>query len=89
MKSRRPGHSGLLPDGRPDPCPDVCSVARELPDVFVCRHFPNPAAEEPCCVVRVTRRPGETDTDTLARADREIDDRHVHASGRVLVGAQV
>jgi hypothetical protein len=75
MRPRRTGRPDVLPDGRPDPCPDVCTVTREV-DGFVCKHFPNSGTEESCCVVRVTRRAGEADVETLARADREIDARH-------------
>jgi hypothetical protein len=66
----------VLPDGRPDPCPDVVAVKREAEGVFLCKHFPNSWTDKPCCVLRVTRRPGETDLDALMRGDRMVDQKH-------------
>lgn len=77
----------LLPDGRPDPCPDYHTVARERDGVFLTKHYPNGAATEPCCVMRIIRRPGESDIDALARGDRECYERHER--GNVLDGLEV
>lgn len=73
---RAPVRRDVLPDGRPDPCPDVCTVKREAESVFLCKHFPNAWAEKPCCVVRIERLPGESDLDALMRGDREVYSRH-------------
>jgi len=73
---RAPVRRDVLPDGRPDPCPDVFSVKREPGGVFVCAHFPSSSATKPCCTLTVTKQPGETDIDVLMRADREVDLRH-------------
>jgi hypothetical protein len=78
-RRRTPSHVGgvdLLPDGRPDPCPDYRTVVRELDGVFLIKHYPHGSALEPCCVDRIVRSPGESDTDALARGDRECDRRH-------------
>jgi hypothetical protein len=46
-----PRHNGrrLLPDGRVDEAPDVCSVRRTSPGVFEVKHYPDEDAETPCC----------------------------------------
>jgi hypothetical protein len=64
-------------EGKGDPAPDCCTVARVAEGVFLVRHFPSADAARPCCrPVRVTRRAEEHDIDALARAWRLIEQQH-------------
>ena len=68
MTRRTPApEPGRLPDGRPDPAPDVYAVEHDGP-TFRVRHYPDAGARRPCCTILVTRRDGESTGDALHRA---------------------
>ena len=62
--------------GKADPAPDVCTVTRQPGGRFLVKHYPSADAADPCCVLELVQRPGETDIDTLARGDRFVERKH-------------
>jgi hypothetical protein len=55
---------------------DVYTVTRR-DGKFVVRHFPTAApGARACCAIVITPRPGESESDALARADRYCQDKH-------------
>jgi hypothetical protein len=67
---RRDGRASPSPwtAEHPDPAPDCYTVYRAANGVFVVHHYLTPTAREPCCVVELIPRDGESDVDTLRRA---------------------
>lgn len=76
FRQARGRNFGPYSDAHPDPAPDVCSVKRQADGSFVVTHYPHVDDEKACCVVKVSPRDGETDSDTLMRADRMLDQVH-------------
>lgn len=72
-----------LAGGPPSESPDVYTVDRSAAPTFVVRHFPSAEAGRPCCrPVKVTRRVGESEVDTLARATHLCEQQHAAAVSR-------
>ena len=65
----RPRHTrARMFDGRPDPAPDVWSVARPAEGVFLVKHYLSAAETIACCEQTIVKQPGESDIDALRRA---------------------
>jgi hypothetical protein len=77
---RRTNSTTSQPGGLADLAPDVYGVERDAAGALVAvRHYPTKITGRPCCVVAVTVRASETDTDALARAARHCDQTHTRA----------
>ena len=76
FRHKRGRNFGPYSDANPDPAPEASSVTRQADGSFLVRHFPHIDAQQPCCVVKVTPRDGESDIETLARADRILERVH-------------
>jgi hypothetical protein len=51
---------------------------------FIVTHYPHIDAAKPCCrPVRVRGRAGETEQETLLRADHLVDQQHARATAEV------
>jgi hypothetical protein len=76
VRRARGRNFGPYSDENPDPAPEVVTVTR-IDGGFIVTHYPHIDAEKACCrPVKVKARAGESEQETLARADRLLDQQH-------------
>lgn len=80
VRRERGRNFGPYSDENPDPAPDVFAVKRE-DGAFVVTHYPHVDDTKACCVVKVTPRAGESETEALSRADQMIERVHPQRKG--------